>query len=174
MEAYVYKYEPSPRFAPFAAAIGGKFYVWGGATKDSQWKSKEYASTIEIFDPVSRLWSTSTASGDSPVSALYNGTSTCMNNSLYIYSGYDGESANLSLYELVVNTDNDSSTVSCTWSRIGDGLELRHCKMLGYRKTIIHYGGSTAWDYRMRALNVKNGASKGNILSVLQLHTHEI
>ena len=97
-------YEPSPRFAPFAAAVDGKFYVWGGATKDSSWKSKDFASTVEIFDPVTEVWTSSTVKGESPPLALFDGVSASMDNCLYIYGGCSTRVYNNSPYKLDVHT----------------------------------------------------------------------
>lgn len=171
------EYEPTARFAPFAGAINGKFYVWGGATKNrSVWESKEYKSSVEVFDPVTRMWTKFKIGDDSPTSdsyykpPIYGGTSASANDCLYIHST-NGSS-------LVFKLD---STLK--WTEVGPYATslTKNCKMIVCGTIISLYGGyllSTdtedgyeKWKYELQTLTdgEKSFRSKSSMHSILSL-----
>ncbi len=161
-------YEPSPRFAPFAAVVEGKFYVWGGATKDSSWRKKEYAATVEIFDPGPDTWSASTTStnGEVPPYAIYDGASASMDNHLYIVGGITAVTKNSILYKLDVHT--------WTWTLEAPGFNLvSHTSILCHNGTIVLSGYELSADedlekeYVLRVVSVDSSCKANQVLLCL-------
>ena len=97
-------YEPSPRFAHYAAhyaaPVGGRCLLWGGCVPDfSASGRKKLASTVEIFDPYLEVWEQQATSGVSP-SGLYLGGCASLLGQLYSFGGRDDESLYNSLHTL--------------------------------------------------------------------------
>ena len=97
-------YEPSPRFAHGAVAVGGRCYLWSGRVQDfSASGRRKLLSTIEIFDPYLETWKECHTTGAAPP-GLYNGACTSLLDSLYWFGGYDGSSFHNSLHRLDTTT----------------------------------------------------------------------
>ena len=85
-------YEPSPRAAHNDCCISDNIYVSFGFTGDSSTTTKsELSRQVEAYDCYSKTWVQRKTTGTPPPGLVY-GACTSINNKLYTYSGYDGDS----------------------------------------------------------------------------------
>ena len=85
-------YEPSPRAGHYDCSIGDNIYVCFGDTGDSSTAAmRELSRQVEVYDCYSKTWVQRKTTGTLPP-GLVNGACTSINNKLYTYSGYDGDS----------------------------------------------------------------------------------
>ena len=97
-------YEPSPRFAHGAAAVGGRCYLLGGRVQDfSASGRRKLLLTVEIFDPHLETWEEHHTTGVPPP-GLYEGACTSLLDSLYWFGGCDDSSCYNSLHRLDTTT----------------------------------------------------------------------
>ena len=97
-------YEPSPRLAHGAAAVGGRCYLWGGCVQDLTASGRrKLTSTVDIFDPYLETWEEHPTTGVPPL-GLYSGACTSLLDSLYWFGGHDGSSFCYSLHRLDTTT----------------------------------------------------------------------
>ena len=99
-------YEPSPRFGHGAAAVGGRYYLWGGRVQDfsaSGRRRRKLTSTVDIFDPYLETWEEHHTTGVPPP-GLYLGACTSLLDSLYWFGGYDASSFYNSFHRLDTTT----------------------------------------------------------------------
>ena len=97
-------YEPSPRYGHGAAAVGGRYYLWGGRVRDfSASGRRKLTSTVEIFDPHLETWEEHPTTGVQPP-GLYGGACASLLDSLYWFGGNDGTSYYNSLHRLDTTT----------------------------------------------------------------------
>ena len=125
--------EPSPRWGHCSAAIDGKLYVWGGHTKEF---SKEKASSMHLFDPITESWETKSTTGPSPP-GVYGGVSASVGQHLYQYGGQDHDtSSHGSFYTL--------NTSTLQWQELpsGDAMEKSFCGMAGCGDQLLLLGGA--------------------------------
>ena len=132
-------YEPSPRLAHGAAAVGGRCYLWGGRVQDLFTSGRRKpSSTIEIFDPYLETWEEHHTTGVSPP-GLYGGACTSLLDSLYWFGGHDGSSYYNSLHRL--------DTTTLEWKEIqplnqADGpMRNIGCRMVSFRDKLAVFGG---------------------------------
>ena len=134
------KYEPSPRFFPFAAPVEGELYLCGGITDDFNERKKqpESITDLEIFDPQLETWRHVISKGHPPP-LLSNGACVSSTHHLYSYGGYDGSSSDGSLHQL--------DTRTLTWTELSslerpDGPRKKTgCRMVCYGQKLVLFGG---------------------------------
>ena len=161
--------EPSPRFLPFSAAVGNKFYVWGGGTTNfhDRREKKALASNLHKYNPANKSWTQDKCNGTPPTS-VYAGACVFSEDQLYLYGGSDGNEWLDSLHQLNMKTRN--------WkllSSAGNGPSRKGgCEMVAYQNKLILFGGygvpptstqSAQWDGEMtnelHTFDVEDGES---------------
>ncbi len=149
MASLVTTYEPSPRFSPFTASIGGKLYMWGGLTEDRSEHGKRRVQTVmDVFDPYIEVWSQQPTTGTPPPLGLYAGACAAIAHSMYLCCGVDGFSFHNTLHELSVATRK--------WRGIGvrnpsEGpMRKRGCQMVVYEGKLVLFGGYGIPSHRMQ------------------------
>ena len=85
-------YEPSSRAGHYDCSISDNIYVCFGVTGNySTAAMRELSRQVEVYDCYSKTWVQRKTTG-TPPPGLANGACTSINNKLYTYSGYDGDS----------------------------------------------------------------------------------
>ncbi len=148
MASPVTTYEPSPRFSPFTASIGGKLYMWGGLTEDRSEHGKRREQTDEVFDPYIEVWSQQPTTGTPHPLGLYHGACAAIVHSMYLCCGADGSSYHNTIHELSVATRK--------WRGVGvrnpsEGPMRKHgCQMVVYEGKLVLFGGYGIPSHRMQ------------------------
>ena len=128
--------EPSPRWAPYSAAVDGRLCVFGGRTKDFSKDKSELSSRVHSFNQCRETWDTRACTGPAPP-GLYRGTCTTRGHHLYTYGGYGG-SDGLRLQDSLHQLD----TRSVEWSQLPSGPSRKvECGLASYEDQLILFGG---------------------------------
>ena len=93
-------YEPKPRCAHYAGAVGGETFIFAGRTVDFDKTEEELSSTIEIFDHYLEQWRKLKITGNPPKGLHAGGYCVSPSGDLYVYGGYGGSIACGGLYKL--------------------------------------------------------------------------
>ena len=129
-------YEPSPRCSPFAAAVGGKLYVWGGGQANDS-SSARAQRQVEIFDPYLETWSHKTPTGIAPRPGLLNGACASSGDCAYAYGG-KGKETEGTLHKL----DTRSLVWSCLSPRTAHSpIKKTGSRMVVCEHKIVMFGG---------------------------------
>ena len=155
--------EPTPRWAPLSAPVGGKVYLYGGRAKDKP------LSDLHTFDVSKECWNKETTQG-APPPGIYSGACAAHGSNIYLYGGTDGSDYQGALHQL------DTDTLK--WSRLGTSgvapMKKEDCGMIVYNNSLVVFGG---YGFPFRPGWIQRGAhfSRGwsNELHVLDLETGE-
>ena len=93
-------YEPKPRFAHYACAVGGQCFVLAGLTVDFDKSKEELSSTVEVFDQYLEEWKALNTTGNPPKGLYVGGCCVSPSGDLYTYGGDDGSNWRGGLYKL--------------------------------------------------------------------------
>ena len=93
-------YEPKPRFAHYAGAVGGQCFVFAGCTVDFDKTKEELSSTVEVFDQYLEEWKALKTTGSPPKRLYAGGCCVSPSDDLYTYGGHDGSNWRGGLYKL--------------------------------------------------------------------------
>ena len=135
--------EPSPRWAPYAAAVGDQVILQGGRTVN--FDKNELLSRIHTLDVYEESWRERTVKGPAPP-GLYEGacTSTPSGHTLHAYGGWNGslQSFQGSLHQLDINSLNWTQLTTPD-SSISRPMNKTGCGMVAYNDQLILFGGWT-------------------------------
>ena len=103
MAAQHTSYEPLPRRTHAVVAADNKLHMWGGFT-ESEEKSREIASKLEVFNISTELWEQKPTHG-TPPPGLWGTAYTVVGSCLFVFGGYDGDgSRHNTLFKLDLHT----------------------------------------------------------------------
>ena len=124
------RYEPKPRLAHYAGAIGGRSLILFGRTKDFVKTKEELYSIIEVFDPYIEEWKAPVKTTGCPPKGIYHG-GCCVSPSgdLFVFGGYDGSSFHSGIYKLL----------SLEWSQLSSELDS-HGPMTKSGCRMVYFG----------------------------------
>ena len=149
--------EPSPRYSPYTAAVGGQAFLTGGRTNKFDEDKNNLLSSVYTFDVYEESWRERRVEGPAPP-GLYAGacTSTPSGHTLHVYGGNDGSHYQGSLHELEINSLN--WTQLATPDSFGP-MKKRGCGMVVYNNQLILFGGDTERGYtnELHAFDFKEG-----------------
>ena len=132
-------YEPKPRLWHYAAAVGGKCFVFAGRTVNFVKNKRELSSTIEVIDQYLEQWRVLKTTGSPPRGLSSGGCCVSPSGDLYVYGGYDGSDHRGGLYKL---TALEWTQISAESERNGPMNKI-DCKMVCFsdKKEIAIIGG---------------------------------
>ena len=93
-------YEPKPRFAHYAGAVGGQCFVFAGRTVNFDKTKEELSSTVEVFDQYLEEWKALKTTGNPPKGLYAGGCCVSPSDDMYTYGGFDGPDRRGGLYKL--------------------------------------------------------------------------
>lgn len=121
-------YQPLARRYPFAAAVRGQLYVWGGLTESLATQKADDVATVDKFDPFLGQWVKLRPAGSPPL-GWCNGASAGDDGHVFTYGGSDTKTYYDSLHQLDVET--------LTWTElsahaVGGPVKKVACGLLYY------------------------------------------
>jgi hypothetical protein len=127
-------YEPAARFEHVSFLVGGKVYLWGGATKDvtsgRQDEIVELACRIEQFDPYLEIWSRLNTAG-TPHPGLQFAACASHGEHVYMYGGGTTKAEGvLSCLNFSVKTPTWSQL--CPAETVGGPMRKVSCSMVHF------------------------------------------
>lgn len=125
---------PSPRWGHCYATLEGKFFVWGGRTKNFNKDLKGLRTCIFSFDLFFETWSQTKCIGIPPP-GLYDCACASAGHFIYVYGGYDGTTGYSNLHQL--------DTQSWKWKQLSIAGPMRKTGsgMVAYNGKLILFGG---------------------------------
>ena len=97
-------YEPSPRYAHYAAEVNGQLYFYSGRTVRYTAEKEKLQSLVEVLDPLTETWTQKTTEGDIPP-RVYHGACTSTGQDLFTFGGSDGKLWYGDLYSFKTNSE---------------------------------------------------------------------
>ena len=92
-------YEPSPRYAHYAAEVNGQLYLYSGRTVRYTAEKEKLQSLVEVVDPLTERWAQKTTEGDIPP-GMFSGACTSTGQDLFTFGAFDGKLWYGDLYRL--------------------------------------------------------------------------
>ena len=132
--------EPTPRWAPFSAPVGGQAFLRGGRTRDFHKDKSSLLSTVHTFDFLSETWRERAVEG-APPPGICHGACASSGQCLYCFGGVDGSAYYNSLHQL----DTSSATLKWTQPTTPDSssgpMKKIACGMVSYYSCLVLFGG---------------------------------
>ena len=95
------RYEPMPRFRHTSSRTRSKVLVHNGVTKNiSEENKRRLPSVVEVFDPYTELWQQKEVTGETPSPGVHTVASASVDDDLFTFGGYDGNTWYNSLHLL--------------------------------------------------------------------------
>ena len=132
--------EPTPRWRPFWAPVGGQVFLSGGRTRDFHKDKSSLLSTVHILDFYSETWRERTVEG-APPPGIYDGACALSGQCLYCFGGRDGSYVRGSLHQL------DTSSATLKWTQLttpdssSGPMKKAGCGMVAYSSYLVLFGG---------------------------------
>ena len=128
-------YEPSPRYAHYAAEVNGQLYFYSGRTVRYTAEKEKLQSLVEVLDPLTETWTQKTTEGDIPP-GMFNGACTSTGQDLFTFGGRDGKLWYGDLYRLKPTQN------SLRWTRLTSVVKKAGCGMVCFSsKHLLLFAG---------------------------------
>ena len=128
-------YEPSPRYAHYAAAVDGQLYLYSGRTVRYTAEKEKLQSLVEVLDLLTETWTQKTTEGDIPP-GVYDGTCTSTGQNLFTFGGRNGKLWYGDLYRLKPTQN------SLRWTRLTSVAKKAGCGMVCFNsKHLLLFAG---------------------------------
>ena len=128
-------YEPSPRYAHYAAEVNGQLYLYSGRTVRYTAEKEKLQSLVEVLDPLTETWTQKTTEGDIPP-GMFSGACTSTGQDLFTFGAFDGKLWYGDLYRLKATQN------SLRWTRLTSVARKNGCGIVCFNsKYILLFAG---------------------------------
>ena len=128
-------YEPSPRFAHYAAEVNGQLYFYSGRTVRYTAEKEKLQSLVKVLDPLTETWTQKTTEGDIPP-GMYQGACTSAGQDMFTLGGRIENLWYGDLYRLKATQN------SLRWTRLTSVAKKSGCGMVCFNsKHLLLFAG---------------------------------